>query len=91
MELLAWLDSGKSVLGTFWPGSAWLRVLDSTLPDIKAQFLQGRWACKCQIAGDNYQDPEMSAGNFIMFSNDMFGVIFLELQAMSLFKRVTNL
>ena len=59
--------------------------------EIKAQFLQGRWACKCQIAGFNFEDPEMSDGNLIKFSDNIFGVIFLELQAMSLYKRVTNL
>merc|ERR1719481_659268 len=33
---------------------------------------KGRWKCLCQVAWDNYQDPNMIPGHFIMFGKDEF-------------------
>ena len=47
--------------------------------------------CKCQIAGAGYTDPEMIPGNFIMFNENLFAVLFLELNSLSLYVRVKEL
>jgi hypothetical protein len=46
---------------------------------------------KCQIAGAGYTDPEMIPGNFIMFNENLFAVLFLELNSLSLYVRVKEL
>lgn len=50
----------------------------------------GRWVCECQVAEHGYQHPSFIPGNFILFSEDMFGVLFLRLDVLTLYKRVTN-
>jgi len=52
---------------------------------------QGRWAAKCQVAGENFNEPQMIDGNLIKFSDDVFGVIFLQLYSLALFRRVTEI
>jgi len=52
---------------------------------------QGRWACECQVAGTSYDNPEMIPGNFIVFNNNVFGVIFLDLHTLSLYNRIREL
>merc|ERR1711936_164886 len=62
-------------------------VLDFAIPeDIRmreraftATTCKGRWSCKCQVAGHGYSQPSFIAGNFIKFSDDLFGVMFLEM------------
>ena len=44
-----------------------------------------------QVAGDNFNEPQMIDGNLIKFSDDVFGVIFLELYSLALFRRVTEI
>jgi len=51
---------------------------------------KGRWNCECQIAQHGFANPEFIPGNFILFSEDYFGVIFLELRSISLYRRVTQ-
>ena len=60
------------------------------IEDLCTGSLQGRWACKCQVAGTGFQNPKMINGNFIKFSEEIFGVIFLELHSLSLYKRVAE-
>jgi len=52
---------------------------------------KGRWSCKCQIAGNGFTDPEMIPGNFIMFNENLFAVLFLELNSLSMYVRVKEL
>eukprot|EP00092_Neocalanus_flemingeri_P001842 GFUD01001963.1.p1 GENE.GFUD01001963.1~~GFUD01001963.1.p1 ORF type:complete len:429 (+),score=77.61 GFUD01001963.1:49-1335(+) len=52
---------------------------------------KGRWSCKCQIAGNGFNDPQMIPGNFIMFDDDLFAVLFLELNSLSMYIRVREL
>merc|ERR1712150_190342 len=36
-----------------------------------------RFEASCQIASDMFQNPEWIDGNLVIFSEDMFGVIFM--------------
>merc|ERR1711879_973540 len=38
-----------------------------------------------------FNEPQMIDGNLIKFSDDVFGVIFLELYSLALFRRVTEI
>ena len=49
---------------------------------------QGRWICECQVAGHGFLNPSLIPGNFILFSQDVFAVFFLELSSISLFRRI---
>jgi len=51
---------------------------------------KGRWNCECQIAGHGFVNPEFIPGNFVLFTDDFFGVLFLELRSISLYRRVTK-
>ena len=52
---------------------------------------QGRWVARAQIASHNFLNPRMIGANFIKFNNEIFGVIFLELRCLSLYKRLSDL
>ena len=47
-----------------------------------------RFQAKCQVSPTGYIDPEFIQGNFIIFSEDTFGVIFIDLQSLGIFDRV---
>jgi hypothetical protein len=59
----------------------------ATIPYDKCK---GRWMCECQIAQHGFRDPSFIPGNFILFSEDEFAVLFIELASVSLFRRVTH-
>lgn len=48
----------------------------------------GRWSCECQVAGHGFRDPSFISGNFILFTKDVFAVLFLGINSISLFRRV---
>jgi len=52
---------------------------------------KGRWAAEAQIASHMFQDPQMIEANFVLFSQDEFAVMFLDLNSVSLFHRVLDL
>ena len=52
---------------------------------------KGRWLAEAQIASHMFQDPQLIEANFILFSEDEFAVMFLDLNSVSLFHRVKNL
>jgi len=52
---------------------------------------KGYWQCKCQVAYDNFSNPEMIRGYFVLFSNDMFAVMFLDLGGISVYHRAKDL
>ena len=54
-------------------------------------MFQGRWKCKCQVSPHGFVRPSMIAGNFVVFTEDIFGVIFIDLRSISLFYRVSEL
>jgi len=54
-------------------------------------WCMGRWSCECQIAGNGYTNPEMILGNFILFNENLFAVLFLDLNSLSLYRRVEDL
>lgn len=49
---------------------------------------QGQWACRCQVAGHDYQNPQMIPGLFTRFTNNLFGVTFLQLNSFNLYERL---
>merc|ERR1711915_1151502 len=55
---------------------------------IPHKFCLGRWSCKCQVARHGFLEPSFIPGNFILFSEDEFAVLFLDLSSISLFRRV---
>jgi len=52
---------------------------------------KGRWAAQAQIASHMFQDPQFIQANFVLFSKDVFAVMFLDLNKISMFHRVKNL
>lgn len=58
---------------------------------IKWTTCKGRWAAEAQIASHMFQDPQLIEANFVLFSDDEFAVMFLDLNSISLFHRVKNL
>jgi len=50
----------------------------------------GRWNCECQIAQHGGYNASFIPGHFILFSQDYFAVLFIELRSISLYKRVTK-
>ena len=42
-------------------------------------FCIGRWAAEAQIAGHNFLNPSFIKANLILFSEDIFAVMFLDL------------
>jgi len=61
-----------------------------SLPDNLTHCV-GRWKCRCQIAGVGFINEEMIPGNFIIFNENLFAVLFLELNSLSLYSKVTEL
>jgi len=58
--------------------------------EVQFRHCLGRWVCECQVAEHGYLDPFFIPGNFVLFSEDMFGVLFLRLGVLTVYKRVTN-
>jgi len=52
---------------------------------------KGRWAAEAQIASHMFQDPQLIEANFVLFSEDEFAVMFLDLNSVSMFHRVMDL
>jgi len=50
----------------------------------------GRWNCECQIAQHGGYNATFIPGHFILFSQDYFAVLFIELRSLSLYKRVSK-
>merc|ERR1719400_2153032 len=48
----------------------------------------GRWAAEAQIASHMFRDPKFIPANLIVFSEDEFAVMFLDLKSISMFHRV---
>lgn len=48
---------------------------------------KGRWSCECQIAENMHLNPRTIPGHFILFTEDIFAVLFIELRSVSLFHR----
>ena len=46
-----------------------------------------RFQAKCQIAWTGFVDPRFIAGNIIIFSKNVFGVIFIDVQSFGIFER----
>jgi len=46
-----------------------------------------QFKCSCQVSPDNFADPKMIDGLLIVFSKNVFGVIFLELSCLSIYRR----
>lgn len=57
---------------------------------VKYDKCMGRWSCECQVAAHGFRDPSFIKGNFIQFEKDIFGVLFLDIRSISLYRRVTN-
>ena len=56
---------------------------------ISYRSCRGRWLCECQVAGHGFHDPRFIRGNFILFHEDCFAVLFLDIQSISLYRRVS--
>ena len=54
-------------------------------------FCIGRWAAEAQVAGHNFSNPSFSKANLILFSDDVFAVMFLELNDIAFYTRSKNL
>lgn len=54
---------------------------------VNRTICKGLWSCECQIAAHNHQNPRHIPGIFVLFDEDLFAVIFLELQSISLYHR----
>jgi len=68
--------------------------MDFRLPDdcyeresIQLNKCKGRWSCQCQIAQNMHFNPRTIPGNFILFNDDLFAVLFIELRSISLYHR----
>ena len=51
----------------------------------------GRWLGEAQIASTNYQNPSFIPAHFILFNENEFAVMFLELYLVSMYHRVKTL
>eukprot|EP00092_Neocalanus_flemingeri_P002821 GFUD01003019.1.p1 GENE.GFUD01003019.1~~GFUD01003019.1.p1 ORF type:complete len:392 (-),score=91.25 GFUD01003019.1:223-1398(-) len=58
---------------------------------VKWTQCRGRWAAEAQIASQMFQDPQFIQANFVLFSEDEFAVMFLDLNSISTFHRVKTL
>jgi len=58
---------------------------------IKKTQCVGRWAAEAQIASHMFQDPQMIEANFVLFNEDEFAVMFLDLNTISMFHRLKNI
>ena len=47
-----------------------------------------RFLGKAQVADFNYQNPKMIPVHLIIFDEDSFGVIYFQLQAINIYKRI---
>ena len=52
------------------------------------KFLFSLLTGEAQIAYTNYQQPSMIPAHIVIFDNDTFGVLFLELGSLALYSRV---
>ena len=51
----------------------------------------GRWAAQAQIASHMFQDSQFILANLVLFSQDEFAVMFLDLNTIAMFHRVKEL
>jgi len=58
---------------------------------VKRTNCKGRWAAEAQIASHMFQDPQFIQANFILFTEDEFAVMFLDINSISMFHRVKEL
>jgi len=58
---------------------------------IRWSTCKGRWAAEAQIASHMFQDPQLIEANFVLFSQDEFAVMFLDLNSVTLFHRVLDI
>jgi len=49
---------------------------------------KGRWRAEAQIASHMFQNPHFIEAHFVLFSDDEFAVLFLQLGSLSMFHRV---
>ena len=54
------------------------------------KFCLSRFRCVCKVASNLYNRPQWIGGNFVVFDNDFFGVIFIGLRSISYFHRVPS-
>ena len=59
-------------------------------PEVKVilERAESRFMCECQIAGQNFSAPSFINGHWVVFSEDLFAVMFLELRSISFYHRV---
>ena len=50
----------------------------------------GRFQSQCQIAFTDYTNPTFIKGNLIIFSENIFGVMFIDLQSLGIFERIVE-
>ena len=55
---------------------------------LQKKTCQGRWAAEAQVAGHHFTGPTFISANFILFSENEFAVMFLDLQSTSVYHRV---
>lgn len=60
----------------------------SEVADTEPKYCLSRFRCRCKIARENYSMPQWIMGNMIIFSEDVFGVLFIKLRCMNFFHRV---
>ena len=55
---------------------------------LQKKTCQGRWAAEAQVAGHHFTGSTFISANFILFSEDEFAVMCLDLQCTALYHRV---
>ncbi len=55
---------------------------------IDTELCRSRFLCRCQVAGHNHLNPELIHGHLVVFDEDTFCVVFLEIHSASFFRRV---
>lgn len=84
------MNSGCGSCGTEQVAECWMwRALDSALPQLTLSllFLFSFYGTGL-IAGHGFTSPERTPGVFILFDEDRFGFVWLELKSFSLYSRV---
>ena len=64
--------------------------IDSSIDQKLIKTELWRFQARCQIAMTGYVEPRFIRGNVIIFSENIFGVIFIDLQSLGIFERVTE-
>jgi len=58
--------------------------------DIKWSSCKGRWAAEGQIAHHMFQNPQFIGAHFVVFSENEFAVLYMDLKSISMFQRVID-